>query len=197
MKEAALNILERAINRYVRMSMGSQAALDQFDGKCVRMTLTDLGLSCDILFRKDDVQCSAVSESNPDVVLRGSSATFFRLSVGDDTQQLKLARDLDVEGDVELGQNVHAFFKNIEVDWEEHLSKIVGDVAAHQMGNLVRDVKTFLNKAVQNFQGDLNDYMHEEVRWAPLREEIQAFSEAVDALRNGVERLEARAKHLS
>ena len=81
-------------------------------------------------------------------------------------------------------------------DWEEQLSHLVGDAAAHQVGNLVRDTLQWGAKSVDTLGRDLTEYLQEESRQLPQRDEVNKFLAAVDVLRNDVERLDARVKRL-
>ena len=49
-----------------------------------------------------------------------------------------------IEGDVQLAAEVNWLVDHVRWDLEEDLSKIVGDVAAHRLGDLARGLATAL-----------------------------------------------------
>jgi ubiquinone biosynthesis protein UbiJ len=76
------------------------------------------------------------------------------------------------------------------------LSRVVGDVAAHQIGNVARSAISFARRATSTFAQNVAEYLQEEGRDAPSRTEAEEFVAGVDALRDAVDRLEARIARL-
>ena len=78
----------------------------------------------------------------------------------------------------------------------EPLTRVFGDVLGMQMANgfafALRRAKT----AAQGFASDSADWLTEESRVVVGREELAAFHEDVDAIRDDVERLAARIARL-
>ena len=72
------------------------------------------------------------------------------------------------------------------------LSRYVGDAAAHQIGNAVRDLMSWGRDAAERLSKDLAEYLQYESRDLPPRHEVQDFLNNVDKLRDDAERLAAR-----
>ena len=77
-------------------------------------------------------------------------------------------------------------------DWEEELSRHVGDVAAHQLGNLVRGGLAWMQQAADTLTRDAGEYLKEESRDLPTRYEVDRFLDDVDRLAADLGRAEAR-----
>jgi ubiquinone biosynthesis protein UbiJ len=75
---------------------------------------------------------------------------------------------------------------------EEELSRVIGDVAAHQVGNAARAFLEFGRRAAGTLAQNVAEYLQEEGRDVPARTEAEEFNVEVDRLRDDVERLEAR-----
>jgi ubiquinone biosynthesis protein UbiJ len=101
-----------------------------------------------------------------------------------------------IEGDIELGNQFQAFLENIEVDWEEPLSQITGDVIANQVGNALRDFSIWLKESSETNGLNVAEYFREEQNMLPSKFEVEQFKKGVDELRLSTDRLEAKVKRL-
>ena len=88
------------------------------------------------------------------------------------------------------------FSDDREPDWEEELSRLVGDVAAHRLGSVARGLADWGLKAADTLALDAGEFLTEESRQIPTRYELEEFLDAVDTMRNDVDRLEARLDRL-
>ena len=78
------------------------------------------------------------------------------------------------------------------IDWEELLSKVIGDVAAHQVGRSIRGLTHWGERASDSLQPDLAELLQHEMRVLPQRIDIEQFLDDVDTLRADFERFELR-----
>jgi len=101
-----------------------------------------------------------------------------------------------LSGDLEIGQKFQAAVGKIDIDWEEHLSQYTGDIVAHKIGNLVRDVFDWGGKALDNFNLDVAEYVHYEALVLPDRNEIETYVNNVDSIRSDIDRIAARVTRL-
>jgi ubiquinone biosynthesis protein UbiJ len=79
---------------------------------------------------------------------------------------------------------------------QELLSLAVGDVLAHQMGQLARSTKGWLDDSAHAMRLNTQEYLQEEARLVPAEAELRHYLDDVDTLRMDVDRLEARIKRL-
>jgi ubiquinone biosynthesis protein UbiJ len=68
----------------------------------------------------------------------------------------------------------------------------LGDVAGHQLANLLRGLFRFGRDAGRSLERQLAEYIHEEARLAPPRAELDDFYGDVQALTVAVDRLASR-----
>jgi ubiquinone biosynthesis protein UbiJ len=101
-----------------------------------------------------------------------------------------------IEGDAEVAQTFSELLQHARPDLEEELSRVVGDVTAHQVGNAARSALAFGRRAADTFAQNVAEYLQEEGRDLPTRIEADEFITAVDKLRDDVERFDARLAHL-
>jgi ubiquinone biosynthesis protein UbiJ len=100
--------------------------------------------------------------------------------------------DVEISGDTQLAQHFSHFMNTLEIDWEEQLSKLTGDVVAHEVGNLLRGFSEWGQDQLTTSRLNLQEYLTEELRLLPSRCEVEEFLADVDTLRDDLDRLDAR-----
>lgn len=191
------SVLEKALNTYIRLDPDALKGLDQIAGKRLEIELIGLDVRLHLLSSPDGFEVLRQPEGWPDTVIRGSPFELFRAGLGDGGTYRDRDGGLQIQGDAEVGRIFRDVLLAVEIDWEELLAKQVGDIAAHQIGNSVRDFKTWMSRAQQSLRMDVTEYLQEESRLTPTRIEIEAFMDEVDELRSDTDRLEARVNRIS
>jgi ubiquinone biosynthesis protein UbiJ len=132
----------------------------------------------------------------PDVTIRGNVPLFARLLIGDATPTPSTSAALEISGDIELGQRFQRILRTLDIDWEEQASRLVGDVAAHQIGRAARALRAWGRDAVRTLGQDATEYLQEESRVLAKRPQVDGFLRDVDRLRGDVDRLLKRLERL-
>jgi ubiquinone biosynthesis protein UbiJ len=192
LKDTALGGLEAALNRALRLDPATLARLAALSGKAIEIRLRPFDLNFYLLPGPAGIELTAQLERAPDTVFSGTPLGLLRGALARGERKELFADDLRIEGDADTGRRLKAVLDAIDVDWEEQLSRLVGDVAAHQLGNLARGLGRWSREASASLTDDLDEYLHEEARLVPTRAEIEAFLAAVDALRMDADRLQQR-----
>ena len=97
------------------------------------------------------------------------------------------------------GGQQHAFqavLNAMDIDWEENLSTLTGDVIAHQLGNMAKRTGQAIRYSRDTLEKDIGEYLQEELRMLPTRIETENFSAAVTRISIDADRLNARIKRL-
>jgi ubiquinone biosynthesis protein UbiJ len=100
--------------------------------------------------------------------------------------------DVELSGDALVAQDFQKLLQYGRPDFEEELASVVGDVAAHGIGEFFRSVGEWGREARTTIHQNVGEYLQEESRSVPTRDEVGAFQEEVDTLRDDVARFEAR-----
>ena len=195
-------ILESAGNRLLRLDPETLHRLAALQGKIVRLEVISpvpAGSPITIHLSPSEAGLRTLSDysGKPDVTLRGTPLALARLgfSKNMDTDTF-FSREVTIEGDVELGQHLKRILDEMEIDWEEQASHVIGDVLAHQVGNLARDAKAWGSDAADTIKQNLTEYLLEESRLLPKRTQVEKFLAAVDTLRADSDRLMQRVQRL-
>lgn len=185
-----LTPLESVLNRNIAASSAARKLCRQLEGKTLAMHLT--GVPLNIQFRSDGERMTLdTAQGAANATLSGSPLSFMRLA-GPSPESALRSGAVHIEGDAEVAQAFSELLQHARPDLEEELSRVVGDVAAHQIGNIARSALAFGRRASDTFARNVAEYLQEEGRDLPTRIEADEFIAGVDAVRDGVDRLEAR-----
>ncbi|TLY48492.1 MAG: hypothetical protein E6K54_00330 [Gammaproteobacteria bacterium] len=184
---------EAILNRYLSLDPESKEHLRRLSGKVTKIELGPFTFYW--IFKSDLVYLSKEYNEPVDLILRGSTFDFLQMIfIKEDSAHIDIP--LQVVGDMEFGKQFKEFFLNLEIDYEEQLSKIVGDAIAYPMVQVFKTIKLWAKQNIENFGQNMTNYVQTEMNWLVTDEELQLFFSDVDDLRDDYARLEVRLKIL-
>ncbi|MFU8797947.1 MAG: SCP2 domain-containing protein [Gammaproteobacteria bacterium] len=172
-------MLEALINTYLRLDPDNFERLKELSGKII--AIESQGHTIYFAPGAEGIKILSAIGTVPDTTIRGTLIALLK------------QENLSIEGDTEIAQRLRDILNTMDIDWEEQLSHIIGDIPAHQVGNFARQG----NKALKSLRQTSTEYLQEEARCVPPPEEVQDFMQDVDDIRDAVERLEARINVLA
>ncbi|HTJ96967.1 MAG TPA: hypothetical protein VL381_05815, partial [Rhodocyclaceae bacterium] len=134
----------------------------------------------------------SVGKGTPDVEIVLPAETPLLALQGTD----KAMRNAHIKGSVEFADTLGFVLRHLSWDFEEDLSRVVGDIAAHRIANTLRTFTAWQKQAGQNFAENIVEYLRDETGTLVSPQEINGFSSQVDGLRDDVARLEKRLRQL-
>jgi ubiquinone biosynthesis protein UbiJ len=195
-KDIIAALLERAVNAYLQVDPEAAGRLRAVSGKRIALELKGFDVMLLVWPHGDRIQITTYVDAEPDVVISGSLLSLARLARSSNAIGAIAGEDVQIRGDAEVARLFHEALAAVEIDWEEWLAARVGDVPAHQMGNVFRGLTAGLSGSIDRLRMDVSEYLQEETRIVPTRVEIEQFIDAVDLLRVDVDRIEARLERL-
>lgn len=196
-KKYSLTLLQKAINHALALDESMPAKLQALEGKVLEIIISPLNVNFFILFTQNELHLQVDNEGSADTIIRSSPLGLIRLSLLPASKMRSLFNDnVRISGDMELGQAVKKLFDELDIDWEGHLARFTGDVVAYQLGSFVRQGLDFKRQVSSSMRHNLTEYLQEELRVFPPREEINDFFNDVDALALSAERLAAHVNQL-
>tara|TARA_B110000879_G_C11175639_1_gene515828 strand:- start:2196 stop:2789 length:594 start_codon:yes stop_codon:yes gene_type:complete len=194
MIDVAENALETAINHYLNLDPNSQEKLSALNGKVLKLCVKPITVY--FCFENSALNIkSHVADELITATLEGYPLAFIQLHFSSIENAPKLFKqELSIHGDMAFGQNVRDLFQTIDIDWQEYLSHFTGDIIAHELGNLFHRSTLFANTLSTNLQQNLTEYLQEEAKHLPCKEEIEDFCDDIDHLTLRADRLQAKLK---
>ena len=191
-----LAAVETAFNRYLALDPENAANLCRLQGKVIEIELRGVWRRLFLLPQTDSVMVLGDYEGDADATISGSPLALMAMHHPGNRSRSLFSGEVEIRGDAGIGQALQRILDDMDIDWEEMLSRYTGDVVAHQLGNLVRGANGWLRRGAGVLEQDVGEYLQEEARSLPPRLEVRDFMDDVDAARSDVDRLEARVKRL-
>lgn len=190
-------LIEIGLNRYLALEPTALAECARLKGRVLAFELTDLNLAFYMIPDQAGVSVLDAWPQLPDVRLSGSLAAFARLLASGDERQAELATGrIRMEGDAALADRFVRVLESVELDLEEVLAPVAGDVAAHELGRLGRSFFSWSRYAVSTLARDMAEYLREESGDLVHHSDVERWMNDVDELAEGVDRLSARVARL-
>lgn len=191
MLETLFQPLMKLVNKQIKATTPAQELCTKLDGKVIAIRVKDTALAIYFCVCPDEIALVGNFEGEPDVLISGSLITLARLA--STTGEEAIHHDsLNLTGDAELAQAFQKLLGYGKPDIEEELSGIIGDVAAHRLGDIARSIGDWGRKTNSTLRQNISEYLQEERRDLPSRYEIEKFNREVDVLRDDVARFEVR-----
>lgn len=185
--------LETAINRYLQLDPFSTERLQPLHDKVVAVEIRDWSLCLFFVFSGHQIDLLAEYAGQPDGRLSGRSRDLFNLK----QQGGGLFKgEITLSGDLTAIQSFQALFEQMDIDWEWHLSKWVGELAAHQMVRGARHLFSFVQASLGSAQSDVMEFLQEEKQVLPSRQQYQAFEASVQEITQQTNQLQLRLQRL-
>jgi len=188
--------LEAAVNRYLGMDPVCAARMGELEGRSIGIELRGTGLTFYVQPGAQRVHITDHLDTPADTVLHGAPLAMARLGLGGNASQTLFSGTVTISGDVETGQTFQGILDDMDIDWEEQLSRLTGDIAAHQIGRALRHAGGLLRDGRNALEHDFGEYLQEELRVLPARVEVNNFCADVDQIRGAVDRLAARIRRV-
>lgn len=193
--ESLLRPLARILNHNIQESTPARELCAELSGSIVAVRVSNTALAAFFVVHDDLIDVQSTSEQDPDVVIEGSLITLARMA-GSSGEDAIRDGSLSLSGDAEIADQFRQLLKFARPDLEEELAGVVGDVAAHRLGEFARGLGRWGRDARRTMGENIREYLQEESRDAPSRYEVDRFSADVGALRDDVARIEARLNRL-
>lgn len=192
---SALGALEIALTRYLAQDAQTLARCAALDGQVLRIRIRELDLAIDLNPNANGIRVIEASDTEPTATVSGSLAALARAWLRS-SQGAASAGELEVTGDTEFAQEFLQLLREADFDFEEWLSRHLGDVAAHRVGQFLRGAFSYGRRVTETLTLDTAEYLREETRDLVHAEDVAQWNGAVDRLRADADRLEARVKRL-
>jgi ubiquinone biosynthesis protein UbiJ len=190
--------IELAMNQLLKLDDDSQQRLKKLSGKSLQVTIKELPWPLLFSFSEQiDVRTVITSDNDSepepvDCLIELNLETLPKLKDNSQLTQLIQKKQLNLIGDIYVAQTFSALLKDLDVDWEEQLSRYTGDVLAHQTFSSMRTIFDTAKTHIEQGVIELGEYLTQSDSIAVKPSEMIEFSRGVSDLRSSTERLSAK-----
>ncbi len=191
--------LTLALNRLVALDPDTREAIGRLEGRRIGVHMRGPGIAFSIAARNATLQIEPPPESGADgsvndFEVNATPGSLLAMAMGrDDTRP---AGKVEIAGDAELARRVQKLARDYKPDVEAAFAAVFGEVAGTAIARALHDAARWAGSGVRHLRDDTVDWLRDEARLTVPRTQVDAFLDAVDALRERTERLAARVRHL-
>ena len=176
----------RALNHVLKSAPLAMERLARHAGRTVAFHVGPISLAFTV--QTTGEVAAAVEGAPRDLEVRISPFLLPRLAAHEEAA----FREIDMQGDMELAQEVSFLARTLTWDAEEDLARVVGDIAAHRIAAGARALRDWgADTGVRLAQGAA-EYWTEESPLIATRVKVDTFVNGVAELRDALERHEKR-----
>ena len=188
-----LKPIELVLNTALAQDVETKAKLEQFDQRCIAITISDLNKTINASVVQQQLHLSLNSDQSADLTITGKALTLVKL--GSDPESL-FSADIDINGNVQFAKQLRDLLEGFDFDWEAQLARFTGDSLAYPIAHGIRKVAIWAKNTHNSLQESTAEYLKEEVRILPDKSHINDYMAEIDRLRANSDRLEARIQRL-
>ena len=177
------------VNRLLESESWARERLAGFAGETIELELAPLPAVRATILADGRLQAGA---ERAGLALRAGPAALLALPLGEE----EFLRAVDVSGNARLAQEIASLARHLRLDFEEELSRVFGDVAAHRLAGAARGLAAWHRDAAKRVAEAAADFLAEEARVLVRRNDHAAHARAVADLRDALARLEKRVERL-
>ncbi|HOY24880.1 MAG TPA: hypothetical protein PK002_17115 [Cellvibrio sp.] len=191
---AALASAEKVINAALAYDPASRIALAELSPQVLAVHISAPDFKVFVVPCAEGIELYGHYEGEITTQLEGTLPALLSLIKSD---RLNL-KDSGVQlfGSTSFLAELQKILKNLDIDWEEMLSQIFGDIIGHQGAELIRSKMSWTKDRVSNIQRLTSEFLTEELRVLPSKPELAFFNAQVDELKLGADRATARIEQI-
>jgi ubiquinone biosynthesis protein UbiJ len=179
------------LNHLLKDADWARDRLAPFAGRRACLELTPITLDFEV--QSDGYLASPSADTAIDVRIALPAGTPLLALQGRDA----VVREARVAGAADFADALAAVLRDLRWDFEEDLSQIVGDAAAHRLAGALGVFAKRQQQSARNLAENVVEYLRDEQPVLPRRSDVREFVDAVDALRDDIDRLDKRIARLA
>jgi ubiquinone biosynthesis accessory factor UbiJ len=197
--EKLMQPVTRLMNQQILITTPARDLCRELEGKVIAVRVKHTALALNFRVGADGIDLLEAFDGEPDAAISGSVLSLVTTVTRGSTrsgEEAVRAGTLELAGDAEVARSFQKLLNYGRPDLEEELSGLVGDVAAHGLGDIARNLGRWGQDAAATWRQNVSEYLQEESRALPTRYEVEDFRKRVDTLRDDVARMDARLRRL-
>uniref|UniRef100_A0A486XT27 Ubiquinone biosynthesis accessory factor UbiJ n=1 Tax=Rheinheimera sp. BAL341 TaxID=1708203 RepID=A0A486XT27_9GAMM len=190
------SVAETAISRLIAMDANAKPRLTRLAGKQLSFRLTELPTTWVLLATENGILLNQHDEA-VDCAITTDLASLRLLRDPSQLTRLIKADALQIDGDIQVAQSYSNFFQQLEPDWQQTLSRYLGDVLAHKVTKSLQQLQQYLAEKSLQLQRMSSELAQDELQLSPTNAEMAQFSTAVSLLAARVDKLQQQLAQIT
>lgn len=183
---------EFLLNQLLALDTASAARLAALDGRTLAVHVSSPNLDLYISIRNRKLHLSPVFEGGADAQLFGTASNLLRVLVQQTPVSNLAPFKVELQGSTAFMQNLQNLLKDLDIDWEFHLSQLIGDLPVAGMRKGMDVGGEFTNRTAKNTLNNIRDYLNYECDIIPAKSAAEQFYTDITELTLRADRLQAK-----
>ena len=192
-----MNALETALNKYLSLDEDISLFLTPLAGKVIAINITPFNETIYLCPSEKIIQFMDVTHDSVDTTLTGSLSALGLMGLSNTPARSFFSGDVSITGDLAVGQQFQQLFAKLDIDIEEQVSHLTGDVVAHKIGNFFKHAHNWHQESLNSIQLNISEFLQDESKDLPPEPEVNIFTQQVDKLTEDMDRAEAKIQQLN
>jgi len=191
--------LEGALQRAVDLDPDTRQRLEALEGRRVVVHLSGPELALSVHVEDGRLRVGpppAETDGGSTLRVKASPGSLLAMALKRDEQGIAPGQ-VDIAGDAGLARQLEKLARAYAPDFEEAFAQRFGDVLGVPLARAFQHGLAQARRGARHATEDVADWLREESRLAVAPDEMDAFLDEVDALRERAERLDARLARLA
>ena len=193
----AIAALELALNRALLLDSAGARQLQTLNGRVFRLDCIRPTLDVYLMPEGEKIRLMGFWDGPVTTGIRGSASDFAELAGSDDAAAALINGNIELFGDSAPLLELQRIISGLDPDWEAPLVEALGDVPGHQLAQGLRGIFSWGQQASRSLHRQLEEFIHEEARLSPPRQELEDFYLDIEQLVQRVDRLQAQLRKLA
>jgi len=190
--------IEGSVKRALELAPAATRELAEMEGTVLAIECTSPAVEVFItVLPAGQLHISNYTEAQVSTRVRGDIDGFIALATAEDPAATLINSNLEIIGNTGPLLALQQIITGMDLDWEAPLVATLGDVAGHQLAQLLRGVFRWGQGAASSLRRQLSEFILEEARLSPPAAELEAFYRDLERLTLKVDRLESRCRRLA
>lgn len=192
LKSLGLTALEKTINHLLCWDHHIAMKMEPLEHKIIRIELSEFKQHFYMIADPPQILLQSHCQRPADLSISGNLSAFVEMS----SQPQHLPAAIHITGNAQLAQQFQQFFAAIDLDWEEQLSKLAGDVVTTEVASAIQQLRQSIKHGLKSFANNTTEYLQQESQLLPSQHMTEQYCQDVDQLRHRIARFELRLKRI-
>ncbi len=170
--------------------------LGELDGKVIALDFESTGITLYMFPGPAGIRLCSEWDGDVDVHMRGTPSELLKMGLAGKAPVTPGKINIKLEGDLHVGQQFKKILDDMQIDWEDILSRYIGDSAAFHTAKFLSGLHGRFREAVKTTAKNASEYLRYEAEVQPADWRIDEFIDDVDKIREDVDRMSMRVERL-
>jgi len=192
LQTALLLPLEALLNGMLALDAASRGRLAALEGRTLAVQAAQPQLELYLSIRNGKLRLAPVFEGAATATLRGPASGLLRLLVQAETPASLAPFGVELQGSTGFMQDLQLLLRDLNIDWEFHLGRLIGDLPVAAMAKGIESTLAFSGQTLEAARTNVSEYFTHESGLFPERSAVAQFEAGLQELSLQLDRLEAR-----